>query len=295
MPAPEFSAATCEALAQLQERMHQIGGVRRIDTQPPVSTGSPGVNALLPAGGIERGTLLECFPTLRNSSGNGLGTLAMLVAKALSADGGAVVVIDREKTFYAPAAAALGIPWPKLLVVQPRNAQDELWAIDQALRCAGVAAVCAPLAKLGAHDFRRLQLAAESSEAVGLLLRDSPWRKQPSWAHVQLAVTPLASGERKLPEFASRLVRDCKAHGKHNQGANTPRSPHRFQRYLQVDVLRIRGAKLTAAAKRAVVPIDEVTGQFCKQSVHQVSNHHATRALCSFSPVARTTADRDTA
>ena len=104
-------------------------------------------------------------------------------------------MIDREGTFHPPAAVALGIPWQQLLVVRPQNAQEELWAIDQALRCAGVAAVWAPLNRIGTHDFRRLQLAAESSEAVGLLLRNKPWRKEPSWAHMQIAVTPLASEE----------------------------------------------------------------------------------------------------
>ena len=262
MPAPAFSTATRAALAQLQERMHQIGGGRKVSAHPPVRTGCSGLDALLPAGGLQRGTLVEYFPATRNGSGHGLSTLAMLLAKALSADGGAVVVIDREKTFYAPAAVALGIPWPQLLVVQPQNAQDELWAIDQSLRCAGVAAVWAPLAKLGAHDFRRLQLAAESSEAVGLLLRDAPWRKEPSWAHVQLVVTPLA--ERKPFGESGRRLR--------------------------VETIRIRGAKLNAAAKRTVVQIDEVTGQF-----RETSPDHVPHPVHSFPALAGATADRDTA
>ena len=268
MSASLLSDATRTALADLQERVRQIEGVRSTSEQPSVSTGSSPLDALLPAGGLQRGTLWECFPGLQSACGGGTGTLTMLLAKALAADGGAVVVVDRDKTFSPPAAVALGIPWEQLLIVQPHNAQEELWAIDQSLRCAGVAAVWAPLKKIGDHDFRRLQLAAESGEVVGLLLRDTPWRKEPSWAHVQIAVSSLASGEHQFSKSS---------------------------RHLQVAVIRVRGAKLNASSKRAIVSIDEVTGQFSQKNVSHPTSDHVARRLYPFPPVANPAADRTTA
>ena len=285
MPAPDLSSATRDALAQLQERMRQIEGARAAGEHPPVGTGCPRLDALLPAGGLQRGTLLECFPAAQSSGGTGPGMLAMLLAKAAAASGEAVVVVDREKTFYPPAAVALGIPWEQLLVVRPRNAKEELWAIDQSLRCAGVAAVWAPLVKIGAHDFRRLQLAAESSEVVGLLLRDSPWRKEPSWAHVQIAVAPSFIAAGRKPSGESR---------RHTGRLAPLRFPHQH-RHLQVTVLRIRGAKLNATAKRAVVQIDEVTGQFHQQPFRSASVNHVLHPVHPFPVVARAAADRGTA
>jgi ribonuclease PH len=63
------------------------------------------------------------------------------------------VVVDRGQRLYPPAV----MPWldaladasgnvgsrPQLVVARPSRDDDELWAIDQALRCPGVAAVLA--------------------------------------------------------------------------------------------------------------------------------------------------------
>jgi len=74
----------------------------------------------------------------------------------------------------------------------PASAQaDNLWALDQALRCAGVAAVLAWPEKLDGRTFRRLQLAAEQGGGLGLLVRPEGVRHEPSWAEVRLVVEPL--------------------------------------------------------------------------------------------------------
>ena len=124
-----------------------------------VSSCCEALDRLLPAGGFRRGTLVEW---LSNSSGSGAGTLAMLVARQAALEGGAVVVMDRHHWFYPPAAAALGVDLEHVIIVRPDTARDEIWALDQSLRCPGVAAVWSSLGdQLDQRDFRRLQLAAE--------------------------------------------------------------------------------------------------------------------------------------
>lgn len=283
MAAPQLSADTRQTLAQLQQRLKQAEGAHQKDAPSFVSTGCPAVDRLLPMGGLQRGSLQEYFSAGPSSSHQqqnrqGIGTLAMLLARAAAADGGAVVIVDRGQTFYPPAAAALGIPWRQLLVVRPKNSQDELWTLDQALRSPGVAAVWAPLKQIGTRDFRRLQLAAESSEAIGFLLRDTPWHKQPSWAHVQWgiaagAVATGASGKHKLPESG---------------------------RQLNIEVLRVRGAKLNAAVKSVVVQIDEVSGELstAQRNHHQTRQefpNHAPHSLHPFPAVADSTTGSGTA
>jgi protein ImuA len=80
-----------------------------------------------------------------------------------------------------------------MLVIRSVREEDELWALDQALRCRGVGAVYAPLTRLDVHDFRRLQLAAECGGTLGLFLRPATVRGDPSWADLQLAVCPRGS------------------------------------------------------------------------------------------------------
>jgi protein ImuA len=136
---------------------------------------------------------------LSEPPGSGAATLALMAARQVHAAGGAVVVIDREGTFYPPAAAAWGVDLAGVIVVHPDNDKDEQWALDQALRCEHTAAVLAWPGRLEGRTFRRLQLAAEASGAVGFLVRPMAAQREPSWADVRLAVAPRASpGESEL-------------------------------------------------------------------------------------------------
>jgi hypothetical protein len=80
-----------------------------------------------------------------------------------------------------------GVPLDRLVVLRPQNARDAFWAVDQSLRCSAVAAVIAPLSRLDERASRRLQLAAESSGCLGLVLR-SAGRVGKSFAAVRLLV-----------------------------------------------------------------------------------------------------------
>jgi hypothetical protein len=129
---------------------------------------------------------------------NGAATLSLLCAREACRLGGALVVIDRLQTFYPPAAAAWGIDLDRLIIVRPRGMRDALWAAVQGLRSPAVAAVWAPLDRLNSREFRQLQLAAQVGRTLGLLLRPSHVRGQPSWADVQLEVRPLSAVRRPL-------------------------------------------------------------------------------------------------
>src|SRR6185295_1802088 len=80
----------------------------------------------------------------------------------------------------------------RMIVVRPRSEADQAWALDQALRCQGVAAVWCFAEERDSHAWRRWQLAAESSGVLGLLVREAEAREEPCWADLRLLVEPLA-------------------------------------------------------------------------------------------------------
>ncbi len=186
----------------LRRQIARLENGRRTGNGTLISCGCAGLDRLLPEGGFRRGSLVEW---LAADEGCGVLSLALIVAREASREGGGLVVFDRAEQFYPPAAVRLGIDPAKLLVVRPETQADELWALTQTLRCPGVAATVVRLDRLESHDFRRLQLAAESHGTLGLLLR--PWhvRKEPSWAEVRLGIAALPS-----PESAE--VRRLKVH-----------------------------------------------------------------------------------
>ena len=156
----------------------------------PFSTGFASLDRLLPSGGLLRGSLVEW---LSEAPGSGAGLLALAAAIEAQGSGKSLVVVDRQRQFYPPAAAAWGLDLSQVLVIRPTSDIEEHWAIDQALRCEQVSAVMAHPASLDDRVFRRLQLAAEACGSVGLLVRRRPRRQERSWASVRWLVEPRPS------------------------------------------------------------------------------------------------------
>jgi hypothetical protein len=178
------------------------------------SSGTAGVDGLLPGGGLRYGMLTEW---LSGMARGGAATLSLLCAREACRPGGVLVVIDRLQTFYPPAAAAWGIDFNRLIIVRPRSVREELWAAVQGLRSPAAAAVWAMIDRLDSRAFRRLQLAAQAGGTLGLLLRPGYARGQPSWADVRLEV------------------------GAGGWGLGT--RGNRSNRFVQVRVLRTRGGR----------------------------------------------------
>ncbi len=188
---PRYERATKHrTLDRLQELLRRVEGSGQRPARDCISSGCPPLDRLLPQHGLLRGSLAEW---LADGPGCGAGTLAVLTAREACREGGVLVVVDAKGTFYPPCAVAWGMPLSSTFVVRPPTHQDELWAIDQALRCEHVAAVLAWPRRIDDHTFRRWQLAAEASGCLGLLVRPSVVRREPSWADVRLFVSPVAA------------------------------------------------------------------------------------------------------
>ena len=175
-----------ELIRDLKERLRRWEGVERGAAEAALSTGSAELDRLLPQGGLALGTLLEWLSV---GEGAGAATLTLVLAARVQKQGSALVVIDESRDFYPPGAAYLGIDLEQTLVVQPANPRDALWAWEQALRSPAACAVWGSIERLDDRSFRRLQLAAEAGQSLGLLLRPETCRRATSWAEARLLVS----------------------------------------------------------------------------------------------------------
>jgi hypothetical protein len=148
------------------------------------SSGCAALDCSLPGRGLPRGALVEFLA----DRGSGAVALALIAAREACRENGALVIVDRERRFYPPAAAALGIDLASTIFVRPRTRKEQLWALNQAINSAGVGAVLAWPEKLDDRVFRALQLAAEQGGAAGLFIRPTGVRGHPTWSAVQLLV-----------------------------------------------------------------------------------------------------------
>jgi len=200
MPRPPTQATQ---IANLQAAIHRLerGSPKPADTAPwgqedrPPRKPSPAADLLTQL--AQPGQLVEW---LADGPGTGVDTLAVLTAReALNSDG-TLVVVDRHGHFYPPAAMRLGIAPDRLVLVRVDTLADQTWALDQSLRCRGVAAVLGWPRRLDDRTYRRLQLAAEEGHTLGLLIRPAEAQSEPSFADARLLVTPLpcAGSSRRL-------------------------------------------------------------------------------------------------
>jgi hypothetical protein len=263
-----------QVIDQLQEQLNRLEVTRRqqarqkktnesaSDTQAKVSSGCAALDRLLPSGGFVRGSLVEWLGV----RGGGAGTLALWAARQAAEEGGSVVIVDRRRWFYPPAAAAWGLDPRRLIVVWPSSVREELWAVDQSLRCTAVAAVWARPERLDQRWFRRWQLAAEEAGTLGLLLRATRVRKEPSWADVQLSVLPVG--------WVSDPTSSKKQRGRvgDDDGEDLWR--------LRIEVTRCRGA---AAGGTVEVEVDGTRGE-----VREVTRREKTLSVPLATSLART-------
>lgn len=182
-----------------QRRARRAGWTRRF-----TPTRLALLDAALPHGGLPCGAITEI---LADGFGVGAMSLAMRIAgntvrqtagHASSAgsakDGRSIVLIDTFKDLYPPAVQQHGVALDRLIVLRVTRAREVLWAVDQALRCSAIAAVIASFVQLDECDSRRLQLAAESSGCLGLILR-SACRRSKSFAATQMLIEGVRAGE----------------------------------------------------------------------------------------------------
>jgi cell division inhibitor SulA/protein ImuA len=155
------------------------------------STGFPGLDEQLPAGGWPRAALTELLPGRA-----GIGELRLLMPTLSRLSRGArwIAWIDPPYVPHAAGLHACGIDLSHTLVVHPRDAHERLWALEQALGAGTCAAVLGWPGALDAKASRRLQLAAESGGSLGFLFRDPESREAVSHAALRLALAPERGG-----------------------------------------------------------------------------------------------------
>jgi hypothetical protein len=190
-----------EIIQNLRDRLDQFERSNRPSRGTLVSTDSA-LDRLMPGGGWCPGTLIEW---LSDGAGCGSATLALAVTAEIVRQSGILVVIDPKREFYPPAIVAGGISLERTVVVQPQKTDDVLWALEQSLRSRAATVVLGWLGPAGDRILRRLQLAAETGETFGFLLRPAICRREPSHAEIRLWVETL-SATRQMSHWRLRAT-----------------------------------------------------------------------------------------
>lgn len=168
MPASDPST-----LNALRERIQRIegGGVRGRQTLP---FGIADIDKHMPGGGLAMGALHE---VAGGSNGAIHGAAAALFTAGIAArTTGKILWCVTRQDLFAPSLDHVGLSPDRVIFVEAGDEASVLACFEEGLRHGGLGAVVGEVAKLSMTASRRLQLAAETSGAVGLAIRR--WRRE---------------------------------------------------------------------------------------------------------------------
>lgn len=167
-----------------------------------ITTGYPGLDALLAGNGWPRGATTEL---LVDQSGIGELSLLLPALAEMTQREQMVALVNPPFIPYAPALAAAGIRLEKLLILHPRGQRDQLWAMEQTLQsgCCGALLSWQGGPPPADKDLRRLQVAAREGNAVHFHFRPSSCATSPSPAALRLQLA--SDGEQLVLQLQKQL------------------------------------------------------------------------------------------
>ena len=127
------------------------------------------VDAHVPGGGLQLGHLHEVIEGGAASEYAGLATL--FAAGVVARLAGPVLWCLRGRDLFAPALARIGLHPDRVIYCETWNDREVLPAMEEGLKCRGLAAVVGEATRLSLTASRRLQLAAGESGVTAILIR----------------------------------------------------------------------------------------------------------------------------
>ncbi|MBV1928854.1 MAG: translesion DNA synthesis-associated protein ImuA [Gammaproteobacteria bacterium] len=157
-----------------------------------IATSHTRLDEALHQGGWPTAALSEI---LCDQPGSGELQLLLPVARKLCAQGRQLIFISPPHLPYAPALQQAGIAPEQVLIIDPPTPADQLWAAEQTLLADVAAALLFwPQRTPDLTQLRKLQLAAQSTQGLSLLMRPCAAGHESSPAALRLRLVPTRTG-----------------------------------------------------------------------------------------------------
>lgn len=178
------------SMAELRQLVERVSGAR--ENRGVLPFGLDRLDAALPGGGLSCGAVHEIFEG--GPRGGYAANAALFAAGILARREGPVLWCLHSRDLFAPALARVGLHPDRVIYCETWKDSEILPAIEEGLRHPGLAGVVGELHRLPLTPSRRLQLAAEGSGVMGLVLRRSILAAaEPNAAHTRWQVSPAPS------------------------------------------------------------------------------------------------------
>ena len=184
-----MAKSKADILAQLQKEILPLQGYKPAGGNIGFDAGLGIIkhsfpNALFPLGAIH-----EFFCNGIEDVSASCGFIAGIVS-AIMERGGVSIWISSSQLIYPPALKTFGIDPDKIIFIFLKKEKEILWAMEEALKCEGLASVIAETPEISFTASRRFQLAVEQSRVTGFIVRCNP-RNLSTTCVTRWKITPL--------------------------------------------------------------------------------------------------------
>lgn len=181
-----------DIIAALQKEIHSLQGYKAGSDHAAVNVGLGPVLRSFPDAIFPTGVIHEFLTDAPEQTAASGGFIAGLLA-AMMQRGGACIWIGTTRRLFPPALKAFGVEPDRFIFVDLVRGKDVLWAMEESLKCEGLAAVVADLGEISFTQSRRVQLVVEQSGVTCFLLRTDPRKLNPIASVARWKITPLPS------------------------------------------------------------------------------------------------------
>ena len=175
------------------------------------STGFPQLDDILPSRGWPQSGLIEVITPCW-----GIGELQLLIPlmRSVVEQGKWVLWITPPHMPYAPALVQVGVNTDQMLVVKrDTSCKDALWSMEKALQTSNFGLVLTWQNWLPGKVLRRLQLAAENGNTLGVFFKQHDSKYSPSQIRLKIKDSLVRSNNKEASDFSETEITVINARG----------------------------------------------------------------------------------
>ncbi|WP_316814543.1 Error-prone repair protein ImuA [Pedobacter nyackensis] len=181
-----------EIISQLQKEIHLLQGFKSLRTGTNGNVGLGTIESAFPNSVFPKNAIHEFLTLVPEHAAACNGFIGGILHKLMK-DGGACLWISASRSLFPPSLKLFGVEPDRIIFIDLQREKDVLWAMEEALKCEGLAAVIAEVREISLTASRRLQLAVEKSGVTGLVLRNDANRLSATACVARWQIKPIAS------------------------------------------------------------------------------------------------------
>lgn len=190
--------AKAHIISQLQKELLNLTCSKQLahDSNLPAELGF--LKKHLPNANFPIGAIHEFLCGANESVAATEGFVSALVS-TLMKNNAVTVWVSSNKNLFPPALRLFGVDPDRIIFIQLHKEKELLWAMEEALKCNGLAAVVCELPELSFTSSRRFQLAVEQSAVTGFIVRINPRKLTTTACVTRWQISSLPSDTTNLP------------------------------------------------------------------------------------------------